>query len=86
MEKNKNDFDELRIFNDSVNNLNISKDVYRYIYTTIGFNFCNYLKSLPDHMIQKIEDDLKINFYSFIDLKNEPNFEEIFHILNQFLL
>ena len=26
----------------------------------------------------------KINFYSFIDLKTEPDFEKVFHIFDQF--
>ena len=32
-----------------------------------------------------MEDDLRLNLYSFIDLKNEPNIKEIIHTFNRFL-
>ena len=77
---NENDFNELEIFNDSVNNWNICKELYRDFYTAVSFQFVDYLKFLLNHILQKIEDDLKINFFAFLDIKNDPNVEEIFHV------
>ena len=82
--RNENDFNELKIFNGSVDNLNICKELYRDFYTTVSFQFVDYLKSLPSHILQKTEDDLKINFFTFLDVKNDPNVEEIFHVFDQF--
>ena len=44
--KNKNDFDELRIFNDSVNGLNICKNVYR-MFTGCLYSYHHRVQFLP---------------------------------------
>ena len=54
-------------------NLEICKNYYADIYANVGGSFQNYLKSALDALIKKMEDDLKLNLYSSIDLKNEPN-------------
>ena len=51
--RNENDFNERKIFNDSINNLNICKELYRDFYTAVSFQFVEYLKSLPSHKLQK---------------------------------
>ena len=34
--------------------------------------------------MQKMEDELRLNIYSFIDLKNEHNTKEILHTFDRF--
>ena len=74
----------LKIFNDSIENLNIYKELYRDVYTTISLQFIDYLKSLPGHELHKIEDNLQINFFMFLVIKNDLNVEEIFYVFDQF--
>ena len=31
-----------------------------------------------------MEEDLRINLFSFADLRNEPDYEKIFHLFDQF--
>ena len=50
------------------------------------FQFIDYLKFLPDHCLQKIEDDLQIKFFTFFVIKNDLNVEETFHVLVNFIL
>ena len=37
----------------------------------VGNSFQNHFKKAPDVLIEKKEDDLRLNIYSSIDLKNE---------------
>ena len=39
---------------------------------------------MPDALINEIEKDLRLNLYSFIDIRNEASTEEIFHAFDQF--
>ena len=58
--------------------------LYRDVYTAINLQFINYLKSLPGHELHKIGHNLQINFFTFLDIKNNPIVEEIFHVFDQF--
>ena len=40
--------------------------------------------SWVDALINQMEEDLRINLFSFADLRNEPNYEKIFHLFDQF--
>ena len=60
------------------------KDYDNKIYNNIGQRFLEYLTKLPETLINEIEKDLKLNLYSFIDIQNEANPEEIFHASDQF--
>ena len=44
----------------------------------------NYLRSAPDVLIKKMQDDLRLNLYSNIDLKNKPNTREILQTFDRF--
>ena len=46
--------------------------------------FQNYLRSVPNVLIKKMQDDLSLNIFSGIDLKNEHNIREIFETYNRF--
>ena len=67
---NQNDIEELKIINDTVENLEICKNYYADIYANVSGCFQHYLRSAPDVLIEKMQDDLKLNLYSYIHLKN----------------
>ena len=70
--------------NYKIDNLTIYKDYYSNIYANIGATFHQYLQKISAFLIEKMEEDLTLNLYSFIDLKNEYNMEEIMHTFNRF--
>ena len=82
--QNQNDIEELRIINDTVENLGICKNYYADIYANVSGCFLSYLRSADDVLIKKMQDGLRLNLYSYIDLKNEPNTREILQIFDRF--
>ena len=50
--QNENDVEELKIINDTIENLQICKN-YADIYANVGGKLQNYLKNVPDALIQK---------------------------------
>ena len=82
--QNQNDIEELKIINDTVAHLGISKNYYDDIYANISGCFQNYLRSAPDLLIEKIQDDLRLNLYFHIFFKNEPNTREILQTFDRF--
>ena len=83
--QNEDDIEELKIINGTIENLEICKNYYADIYENVGGNFQNYLKDAPDVLIEKMEDDLRLNLYSSIDLKNEPSTKDIMQTFDRFL-
>ena len=81
--QNPNDVEELKIINDTIENLEICKNYYGDIYVNVGGSFQNYLKNAPDILIEKMDDDLRLNLYSSIDLKDESNTKEILQIFDR---
>ena len=81
---NLNDAGEIKIINDTVENFKICKDYYADIYANVSSCFQNYLRSAPDALIEKIQDDLRLNLYSNDDLKNELNTREILETFDRF--
>ena len=81
---NLNDAEEIKIINDTVENLKICKNCYADIYSNFSGCFQNYLRSAPDVLIEKIQDDLRLDLYSNIDLKNEVNTREILETFDKF--
>ena len=67
--QNENDVEELKIINDIIENLEICENYFAAIYANGSSSFQNYLKIAPDVLIEKMEDDLRLNLYSSIDLK-----------------
>ena len=64
----QNNFNEIKILNNIKDNLNIHNDYYNEIYNNIGHHFAEYLKTLPETLINEIEKYLMLNSYSFIDI------------------
>ena len=64
---NLNDVEEIKIINDTVENLKICKNYYANIYRNISGCFQIYLRSAPGVLIEKIQDGLRLNLYSNID-------------------
>ena len=75
--QSENDIKELKIINDTIENLEIFKNYYADIYENVGGSFQNYSK-------KKMEDDIRLNLYSSIDLKDESNTKEIMHTFDRF--
>ena len=63
----------MKIINDNVENLEICRNYYTDIYTNISGCFQNYLRSVA-----------RLNLYSNIDFKNEPNTREILQAFDRF--
>ena len=82
---NLNDNDEFKIINDTVENLKICKNYYADIYTNVSGCFQNYLRSALDVLIKKLQDDLSLNLYANIDLKNDSYTREILQAFDRFI-
>ena len=80
----ENNFNEIKILNKAKIMQVFLKDYDNKIYKNIGQRFLEYLTKLPQTLINEIEKDLRLNLYSFIDIQNEANPEELFHASDQF--
>ena len=69
---NENNFEDIKIVNDTIDNLTICKDTYSYFYSNIGCALQRFLQATHKKYIEKMEKDLAQNHY-FINLKNEQN-------------
>ena len=65
--QNQDDIEEFKIVNDTVENLEICKNYYADIYANVSGCFQIYLRSAPDVLIERMQDDLRLNLYSNID-------------------
>ena len=68
--------EDIKIINDEFDNLKVCEDTYSYFYSNIGCAFQSFPQATHEKHIENIEKDLALNLY-FIDLKNEPNAEDI---------
>ena len=82
--QNGNDVEELKIISETIESLEICQIYYADVYANVSGSFQKYLKYASDILIEKMEDDLRLNLYSFFDLKNEPNAKEIMHTFDRF--
>ena len=76
---------ELSIINQTSENLKICKEYYNSIYHKIAGCLQEYLIRLPDLFVEKMEDDININLFPNIELKNEQDPAEIFKIFDTFV-
>ena len=83
-DSSQNNFEEIKIINDTIDNLTICIDYYSNIYANIGATFHQYLEKFPAFFIEKKEVDLTLKHYSFIDLKNEYNTEKVMRTCDRF--
>ena len=74
----QNNFNEIKILNNSKDNLSICKDYYNKIYNSIGHYFAEYLKTLPETLINEIEKDLRLSLYLFIVYKMKEVLKRFF--------
>ena len=77
---------ELSIINQTSENLKICKEYYNSIYHNIAGCLQEYLIRLPDLFVEKMEDDININLFPNIELKNEKDPAEIFKIFETFVI
>ena len=84
LRQNQNDSNELEIINDTIENLEICKTYYSDICVNAGCIFQKYLQNASDNLIQKIQDDIRLNFFLNTDLKNEQNSNETLKIFDRF--
>ena len=75
---------ELSILSQTSENLHICKEYYNSIYHNIAGCFQEYLIRLPNLFVEKMEDDININLFSNIELKNEQDLAEIFKTFDTF--
>ena len=75
--QNQNNIEKKKIINDTTENLKICKNYYADIYANVSRCFQNYLRTAPNVLIEKMQDDVRLNLFSNIDLKNEPNTSKI---------
>ena len=75
---------ELSILSQTTENLHICKVYYNSIYHNIAGCFQEYLIRLPNLFVEKMEDDININLFSNIELKNEQDPAEIFKTFDTF--
>ena len=75
---------ELSILSQTPENLHICKEYYNSVYHNIASCFQEYLIRLPNLFVEKIEDDININLFSNIELKNEQDPAEIFITFDTF--
>ena len=69
---------EVSILSQLSENLHIYREYYNSIYHNVAGCFQECLIRLPDLFVGKMEDDININLFSNIDLKNEQDPAEIF--------
>ena len=77
---------ELSILSQTSENLHICKEYYNSIYHNIAGCFQEYLIRLPNLFVEKMEDDININLFSNIELKNEQDRAENFKTFNPFFI
>ena len=74
----------MKIINDTIENLKIFKNYHSDIHANVRSCFQNYLRTTHDVLIEKMQDDLRLNLFSSIDLKNEPNTSELLQTFERF--
>ena len=74
---------DMKIMNDSFDNLTVCKKSYSYFYSNIGCAFQRFLQAIHEKHLENIQKDLARNLY-FINLKNEQNAEDIMQVLAKF--
>lgn len=84
--QNENDVEGSKIINGTIEHWEICKNCYADIYANVVSSFQNYLKNAPGVLIEKMENDLRFNLYSSIDLKNELNSKEVTETFDRFSL
>ena len=64
--------------------MEICKSYYSDIYVNVGSVFQKYLQNASDNLIQKAQDDIRLNLFLNTDLKNEQNLNKILKKFGRF--
>ena len=75
--------EDIKIVNDTFDNLTVCKESYSNFYSKIGCAFQRFRKATHKKHIENIESFLAPNLY-FINLKNEQNAENIVQVSVEF--
>ena len=78
------DQNEINIIHETFENLNIRKEYCNSVYNNIARCFQEHLNKTPTLYADEIENDLNINLYSNIDIKNEQSPAEILKLFEKF--
>ena len=65
--------------------MEICKSYYSDIYVNVGSVFQKHLQNASDNLIQKTQDDIRLNLFLNTDLKHEQNLNKILKIFDSFL-
>ena len=84
LSQNRIDTNELKIINVTIENLEICKSYYSDIHANVGCVFQDYLQNASHNLIQKMQDNIRLNLFLNTDLKNEQNPNEILQIFDIF--
>ena len=74
---------EIKIIENSVENLTICKSLYTNLYNQITSNLSDALRNLQPNELDEIDKDLRLNYF-FIDFDNENNQDEIMSAYSYF--
>ena len=74
---------EIKITENSVENLAICKSLYTNFYNQIASNLSDALRNLPPNKLDEIDKDLRLNYF-FIDFDNKNNQGEIMTAYSDF--
>ena len=75
--------EDIKIINDTFDNLTVCKESYSNFYSEIGCAFQRFQEATHEKHIENIESFLSPNLY-FINLKNEQNAENIVQVSVEF--
>ena len=75
---------EIQINSDTFENPDICKNFYSDIYENVGCVFQKYLQNVPDVLLQKIQDNIRLNLFVNINLRNGQNPNEILKTFDRF--
>ena len=74
---------EVKIIENSVENLTTCKSLYTNFYNQIAINLAKVIQNLPPNELDEIDRDLELNYF-FIDFDNKNNQEEIMNAYSYF--
>ena len=74
---------EVKIIENSVENLTICKTLYTNFYNQIAGNLSEAIRNLPSDALDEIDKDLRLNYF-FTDFNNENNQDEIMNAYSYF--
>ena len=84
LSQNRIDTNELKIINDTIEDLEICKSYYSDIHAKCWLCFSRLSTDAPHNLIQKMQDNIRLNLFLNTDLKNEQNPNEILQIFDIF--